>query len=161
MGKGGSEVFSVSTAIFLKRELLKSKFSHKKNWVKTQDGFTVLELVSVLVLLGILSSMAVPKYIALQDQSSDQTIKKAVNQLNAQVREIFKKNKLVDESTGPYQGYKGDLGPEVIVTGQAPDTPGSGTIRLIKNSDTYAIVWNPGVQKDTKAPGHFKLGDKI
>jgi len=154
-------VFSVSRAIFLKWKLLKRRFSPKKSGLKTQLGFTVLELVSVLVLLGILSSMAVPKYIALQDQTSDLTIKKAVNQLNAQVREIFKKNKLVDESTGPYQGYKGDLGPDVILTGQASDTPGSGTIRLVKNSDTYEIVWNPGAQKDTKAPGHFKLGYKI
>ena len=70
-------------------------------------------------------------------------------------------NKLADESTGPYQGYTGDLGPEIIITGQAPDTPGSGTIRLASDSDTYEIVWTPGAKEDTKSHGRFKLGESL
>ena len=65
---------------------------------------------------------------------------------------------MAHESTGPYQGYTGDLGPEVITTGQATDTPATGTIRLASDSKTYEIIWTPGAQEDTKSPGHFKLG---
>ena len=111
--------------------------------------------------MGLLSSMAIPKYFALQAQSSDLSIRGAVNQLNEQVRKTFHKNKMADESTGPYQGYSGDLGPEVIITGQAPDTPGSGTIRLASDSDTYEIVWTPGAKEDTKSNGRFKLGETL
>ena len=89
------------------------------------------------------------------------SIQKAVNQLNAQVRETFQNNKIADESTGPYQGYSGDLGKDVIVTGQAPDTPDSGTIRLASDSDTYEITWTPGAKEDTKSNGRFKLGESL
>lgn len=152
-------MFSVSRSIFIKWRLIKRRFSPGKNWLNPQQGFTLIELISVLILMGILSSFAVPRFIGLQDQSKDLNIQKGVNQLNAEVRGIFKKNKLTDDSTGAYQGYRGDLGSDIIVTGQAPDAPGSGTIRLVSNSDTFEIIWTPGAQEDTRAHGHFKLSE--
>ena len=152
---------STIKGIFNKRRLLEKRLSPNKNGLSTQHGFTLIEIICVMVIMGILSSMAIPKYYALQAQSSDLTVRQALNQLNAQVREIFKKNKLADESIGPYQGYTGDLGPEVIITGQAPDTPGTGTIRLASDSETYEIVWTPGAKEDTKSNGKFKLGEVL
>jgi prepilin-type N-terminal cleavage/methylation domain-containing protein len=151
-------LFSVNRSIFIKWKQLKRRLSPKKYWLNTQHGFTLLELVFVMILMGILSSMAVAKYSSLQYQSSDITIKWAVNHLNEEVREIFEKNKMADDSTGPYQGYTGDLGPDIIITGQAPDTPKSGTIRLASDSDIYEITWTPGAKENTKSHGHFKLG---
>ena len=150
-------VFAI-TGIFIKWILIKKRLSPNKKGLRTQHGLTIIELICVLLIMGILSSMAIPKYHALQAQTSDLSIREAVNELNAQVRAIFKKNKLNDNSTGPYQGYTGDLGPELIITGQAPDTPGTGTIRLASDSETYEIIWSPGAKEDTKSHGHFKLG---
>ena len=154
-------MFSAIRLIFIKWRLIKKRLSPLQNRFSTQHGFTLIEIICVLVIMGILSSMAIPKYFALQAQSSDLSIREAVNQLNNQVRTTFHKNKTADESTGPYQGYSGDLGPEVIITGQAPDTPGSGTIRLASDSDTYEIVWTPGAKEDTKSNGCFKLGETL
>ena len=154
-------MFSVNKWIFIKWRLIKKRLSPNKNGLSTQHGFTLIEIISVLVIMGILSSLAVPKFIGLQDHSSDLTIEKAVNQINKETRDIFHKNKMADESTGPYQGYTGDLGTDVIITGQAPDTPGSGTIRLASDSDTYGITWTPGVKEDTKSCGRFKLGETL
>ena len=128
--------------------------------LKSFKGFTLLELVVVLTLLGILSGMAVVKYSDLQVGAQNTSVKRAVNELNGEVRQIFKKNKMDDTSTGLYQGYNGDFGPEVIITGQAPDTSGSGTIKMASGSDTYELIWHPGPDNG-KAPGHFKLGDKL
>ena len=154
-------LFSAIKGLFIKWRLIGKRLSPDKNGLSTQHGFTLIEIICVLVIMGILSSMAIPKYYALQAQSSDLSVRQALNQLNAQVREIFKKNKLADESTGPYQGYTGDLGPEVITTGQAPDTPGTGTIRLASDSEIYEIIWTPGAKEDTKSFGRFKLGEVL
>jgi len=47
---------------------------------------------------------------------------------------------LDDNSTGPYQGYKGDLEPEVVITGQDFNIPGSETIDVKKRSGKYLRI---------------------
>jgi prepilin-type N-terminal cleavage/methylation domain-containing protein len=41
--------------------------------VKNQKGFTLIEIISVLVIFGILTAMAVPKYFSLQDNAKKKT----------------------------------------------------------------------------------------
>ena len=38
----------------------------KKNLVKNEEGFTLVEIIAVLVILGILAAVAIPKYFDLQ-----------------------------------------------------------------------------------------------
>ena len=38
--------------------------------MKEQKGFTLIELITVIIIIGILSAMAVPKFINLSDQAN-------------------------------------------------------------------------------------------
>lgn len=62
--------FSIEGVLNLDREIL---INLKNNWelntMNKQSGFTLIEIVMVLVLLGILSAVAVPKYFDLQKQA--------------------------------------------------------------------------------------------
>lgn len=49
----------------------------------TVKGFTLLEVVVVLIILCILMAVAIPKYFGLPEDAADSTLRSAVAELNA------------------------------------------------------------------------------
>ena len=56
-----------------------------KHILRSQKGFTLIEIISVLVLLGILAAVAVPKFIDLQTDAKNKAAEAAVSEGIAQV----------------------------------------------------------------------------
>jgi prepilin-type N-terminal cleavage/methylation domain-containing protein len=49
-----------------------------KKTIMSQKGFTLIEIIAVLVILGILAAVAVPKYIDLQKDAADKALSGAL-----------------------------------------------------------------------------------
>ena len=56
---------------------------------KKQMGFTLIEIVMVLVLLGILSAVAVPKYFDLRDTAEQKAAQSIVAEAQARINGAF------------------------------------------------------------------------
>jgi len=72
-----------------------------KKMIRNQKGFTLIEIIAVLVILGILAAVAIPKYL---DMRKDAVIKAAGGanvELNARERLKLAEWKLKD-GAGPY-----------------------------------------------------------
>jgi len=95
--------------------------------IGNRKGFTLLELMSVLVIMGVLFSIAIKKYDLLSDSASITALKAGVRELNTQETLVWIDMKLsetgwtsdldvynaVDKNLG--QGYRWN--PGVTITG--------------------------------------------
>jgi len=79
----------------------------KRN-VQAQQGFTLIEIIAVLVILGILSAVAVPRYFDLQDEATLKARDGACAAASSNINMAFSKALLNGNSTSDALTYATD-----------------------------------------------------
>ncbi len=84
----------------------------KKSRLGNQKGFTLIEVIAVLLLLGILAAVAVPKFFDMQEETELQTLKIALNDMKSRAVLQYSKSVLANdgEATVADQATFDDIG---------------------------------------------------
>ena len=121
----------------------------KKCFILTQKGFTLIELMAVMVIMGVMVSVAIKKFDILSDTASITAIKAGVRELNTQETLIWIQMKLSDtgwtSDVDLYNALNKNLG-QGYSWNPGPNTSGgtmhykSQSFALIRNESTRSTV---------------------
>ena len=67
-----------------------------KNVLKSQQGFTLVEIIAVLVLLGILAAVAIPKYMDVTESARSKAAYGEISELKGRLTNALARQMVVD-----------------------------------------------------------------
>lgn len=109
--------------------------------VSTQKGFTLIELIIVIVLLGILAVTAAPKFLNLQDDARDSVLQGIAGSLESASSVVYGKA-LIADAAGTSDASQdvdvGDADVTLVFGYPAGQTAGNFTA-LLDLPDEYAV----------------------
>ena len=114
----------------------------KKNLVKNEAGFTLVEIIAVLVILGILAAVAIPKYFDLQADARVKSLEGAMAEAVGRVNGKFGSATLAGSAFNTIDYTAATLGTDMcdFTLGIAGGAAGTGNITLTVTGKTGALT---------------------
>ena len=118
---------------------------------RSNKGFTLIELIMVIVILGILAAVAVPKFYGFTTQAHDESKKAVIGNLQSAIR-MYYANNLVAGGSGAYPAASTSLFDDLLEDG-APTSDWSvaanGTITYAGTTPSSTWSYNASSGKIT------------
>ena len=127
----------------------------EKGLLRNQKGFTLIEIIAVLVILGILAAVAVPKYLDMQADAKKMAAAGQVAELKGTLNSAWGKAFMASGSTPALASVLANSGLANGTIGTAPDVWG---YNIVAGTNNYTInVLNRNADTSYVANGVWSL----
>jgi MSHA pilin protein MshA len=108
--------------------------------MRQQSGFTLIELVVVIVILGILAAFAVPRFVGMQEEARRSAMEGLQGSLHGAASLAHGKQLAAEK--GPDISIEAS-GKTITMDGGWPSANSSGIVRMIQDTSGYNIISDP------------------
>lgn len=106
--------------------------------VLKRRGFTLVELVMVIVILGILAAIAIPTFFNLQDEAKEAATKGALGGLRSGISIWYAKEAASGKASWPALGQLTATTGGVMASGSIPENPYTRSALIVAGSTEVA-----------------------
>lgn len=108
--------------------------------LRNEKGFTLIEIIAVLVILGILAAVAVPRYISMMEESRNSAAQAAIGEVKARASNYYAAQTLRGGGTTTAAavlasvGAVPDVGPDFVIGAVASGSNIAITVTSVKSN---------------------------
>lgn len=109
--------------------------------VRSEDGFTLIELIMVIIIFGIITSVAIPKFLNLRDEANNARCAANRGAINSAIATVYSTIAIQNPSQANWLSNAtiASLDDSMFATGQVPVCPTGGDYTLNMGQITCSL----------------------